>query len=228
MGVTINRRKSSGDWYVWISQDGKRTSRKIGKDKATALKAATMYRKKLALREVDFTNGRGLNKDAVTFGEFFKLYLDKVAKRRLKHNTWKSYERIAELYLLPVLKNTLLKAINRQKTKELLLEIQGRGLSVQNIRICISAIFSEAVEREIVPVNPAHNLARFFKKSKPQKKTQFLTKEQVAILLEITQKETPEYYDFLLTAFRTGMRLGELLALAWGSVNFETKQITSW
>ena len=49
MGVTINKRKATGDWYVWISQNGKRTSRKIGKDKATAMKAATMYRKQLAL-----------------------------------------------------------------------------------------------------------------------------------------------------------------------------------
>jgi len=48
MGVTINKRKGTGDWYVWISQNGQRTSRKIGKDKTTAMKAATMYRKQLA------------------------------------------------------------------------------------------------------------------------------------------------------------------------------------
>ena len=73
MGVTVNRRKASGDWYVWISQNGQRTSRKIGKDKATAMKVATMYRKKLALGEVDFSNGR--NKGNLTFGEFFDDYL---------------------------------------------------------------------------------------------------------------------------------------------------------
>ncbi len=226
MGVKIHKQKSTGDWYVWINHKNKRTSRKIGPDKRTAMKAATEYRKKLGLGQVDFTNGRGIDKDAVTFGEFFKEYINKVARHRLKHNSWKSYERIAELYLLPVWKNTPLKSINRQVVKELLLEKQGSGLSVQNIRICISAIFAEAVEREIVPINPAHNLGRFFKKSKPQKKTQFLTKEQVATLLEITRKESPEYYDFILTAFRTGMRIGELLALAWDSVNFDTKQIT--
>ncbi|MHC4214536.1 MAG: site-specific integrase, partial [Planctomycetota bacterium] len=55
--------------------------------------------------------------------------------------------------------------------------------------------------------------------------TNFLTKEQVAILLKQAEKDAPHYYDFLLTAFRTGMRLGELLALSWDSVNFDTKQI---
>lgn len=64
MGVTINKRKETGDWYVWIAQDGQRTSRKIGKDKATAMKAATMYRKKLALNEIDFSNGTPSSSEA--------------------------------------------------------------------------------------------------------------------------------------------------------------------
>lgn len=88
MGVTIHKQKTSGDWYVWINHKGRCTSRKIGPDKRTALKAATEYRKKLALGEIDFTNGRGLSKDHLTFGEFFKEYLDKVAKHRLKQNSW--------------------------------------------------------------------------------------------------------------------------------------------
>jgi len=226
MGVKIYQQKTTGHWYVWINHKGKRTSRKIGPDKRTAQKAATEYRKKLALGEVDFTNGRGLRTDSLTFGHFFNVYLEKVAKNRLKRNTWKSYEKTARLHLFPKWERVQLVDIKRQDVKALLLHKQGQGLSVQNIRICISAIFAEAVEREIVPVNPAHNLGRFFRKSKPQLKTQFLTKQQTAKLLELASNEAPQYYDFLLTAFRTGMRLGELLALSWDSVNFDTKQIT--
>lgn len=226
MGVKIYQQKTTGHWYVWINHRGKRTSRKIGPDKRTAMKAATEYRKKLALGEIDFSNGRGLRSDSLTFGKFFGVYLNKVAKHRLKRNTWKSYERTAELYLMPKWNNTPLKSINRQEVKKLLLEKQGSGLNIQNIRICISAIFAEAVEREIVAINPAHNLGRVFKKSKPQKKTQFLSKEQAAKLLSLTREDRPDYYDFLITAFRTGMRLGELLALSWDNVNFDTKQIT--
>lgn len=76
MGVTINKQKSTGDWYVWITHKGKRTVRKIGKDKRTATKVASEYRKQLVLDEVDFSNGREVDADRLTFGEFYDDYLN--------------------------------------------------------------------------------------------------------------------------------------------------------
>jgi len=35
----------------------------------------------------------------------------------------------------------------------------------------------------------------------------------------------PGLYPFYLTAFRTGMRLGELLAMEWGDIDFDSKYI---
>ena len=110
--------------------------------------------------------------------------------------------------------------------KNLLLEKQSKGLVVNNQRICISAIFAEAVEREILKVNPAHNLGKIFKSRLAKKNVQILSKEQVAAFLEVVQQEKPQYYALWLTAFRTGMRLGELLGLSWDCVNFDTRQIT--
>ena len=43
--------------------------------------------------------------------------------------------------------------------------------------------------------------------------------------LTAVQEYRTEHCEFLFTAFRTGLRLGELLALAWDSVDFNTKQI---
>ena len=225
MGVTVNKRKATGDWYVWISYKGKRTSRKIGKDRKTAMKAATEYRRKLALEQIDFSNGRITALENLLFGEFYKDYINNVAKHRLKHNSWISYKKLAELYLLPAWENKPLDSITRQEVKKLLLERQAGGLTVNNMKICISAIFAEAVEQEILTINPAHNLGRVFKNGRPKIQTRFLSKEQAANLLKLTQDEKSEWYDFLLTAFRTGMRLGELLALSWDCVNFDTKQI---
>jgi integrase len=189
------------------------------------MKAATEYRKKLALGQVDFSNGRDKAQKNLGFGEFCTDYLENVAKHRLKYNSWTSYEKTAKLYLLPAWKEKRLDSITRHDVKMLLLEKQASGLVVNNIRICISAIFAEAVERGLVTVNPAHNLGRVLRNGGPKTQPLFLSKEQVSVLLEKAQLEVAEYYDFLLTAFSTGMRLGELLALSWDCINFDTKQI---
>jgi hypothetical protein len=73
---------------------GQRTSRKIGKDKRTALRAATMYRKELALGQVDFTNGRKKTDKDILFGQFCEIFINIVVKHRLKYNSWRSYENI--------------------------------------------------------------------------------------------------------------------------------------
>jgi integrase len=225
MGVQIYQQKASGDWYVWITQKGQRTSRKIGKDKKVAMKAARVYREQLALGQVDFSNGRTPDKENLTFGDFCSDYLENVARRRLKRNSWISYSNLIKLHLLPAWKNKPLNLITRQDVKTLLLEKQATGIVINNLRICISAVFAEAVEREIIAVNPAHSLGKTFRKHEPKKHTQFLSKEQVTILLDAAKQENTDYYGFLLLAFRTGMRLGELLALGWDCVNFETRQI---
>lgn len=223
MGVTINKKKATGDWYVWISYKGQRTSRKIGKDCRTAMKAATMYRKKLVLGEIDFSNGR--NRQYHIFGEFYNDYINNVAKHRLKYNTWRSYEKRIKRHVLPVWKNREINSITRQEVKQFLLEKRAKGLVVDNLRVVICAVFTEAVEREIIPVNPAHRLGKLFRNGNCKTPPKVLSKEQVGVLLQMAQLHAPKYYDFIVTAFRTGMRLGELQALAWDSVNFYSKQI---
>lgn len=87
MGVTLYKKKTTGNWYVCIRHKGQRTSRKVGKDYRTAKKVATEYRKKMVLGEVDFSNGRGKNRKGVLFGEFCHDFLENVAKHRLKRNS---------------------------------------------------------------------------------------------------------------------------------------------
>lgn len=226
MGVTLNKKKSTGDWYVWINHGGKRISKKIGANYQTAVAVAAEFRKKLALDEVEFSTKNEVAVATLTFGEFFRDFMENVAKLRLKYNSWMSYQKLADLYLLPSWKDRKLDSLTRQDVKTLLLQKQAEGLVINNIKVCISAILAEAVEREILTINPAHNLGRFFRRGLRKTQTHFLTREQTATLLSAAKQIRPEYYDLLLTAFRTGMRLGELLALAWDSVNFDTKKIT--
>ncbi|MCY2928592.1 MAG: site-specific integrase [Planctomycetota bacterium] len=104
--------------------------------------------------------------------------------------------------------------------------------TVRNIRTFISGVFTQAVEDGLLAVNPAQQLGRFLPRC-PDRKAHIraLTREQVKAVLDAAAELYPDYYPLVLCGFRTGMRMGELLGLAWEDVDFEGKCINlrrSW
>ena len=90
----------------------------------------------------------------------------------------------------------------------------------------MSGIFTHAYEDEILTANPALKLGKFIPKQDRRAHVRPLTREQVRAFLACVREHFPQYYAFMLTAFRTGLRLGELLGLAWDDVDFEANQLT--
>jgi integrase len=52
-----------------------------------------------------------------------------------------------------------------------------------------------------------------------------LTREEVSLLLTTTKDKLPRYFPLFLCAVRTGMRMGELLALQWGDIDWQSRFI---
>ena len=52
-----------------------------------------------------------------------------------------------------------------------------------------------------------------------------LTAEEVELIIATTKQYRPDYYDLVLLAFRTGMRLGGILALRWGNIDWQRSVI---
>ncbi len=112
--------------------------------------------------------------------------------------------------------------------ERLLLTRQQEGLApgtVQSIKAFVSGLFTHAYEDEILDRNPALRLGRFIQKDNRRKDISPLTRDQSAAVLTAVQEAFPEDYPLLLCAFRTGMRMGELLGLAWAGVDFEANAI---
>lgn len=226
MAVTVRqKRKGKGQpWHVFIHQEGIIRSRMIG-DKRAAEAVASALRRKIAAGEFKLEMEA---KKAPEFSEYAQRYLEGYAKVACKRNTWEGYETIIDKHLNPAWKGKRLDQITRAEVKQLILAKQQEGFSpktVENIKALISGIFTHAYEDEILAVNPALKLGRFISKHDRKKDIRPLTREQATAVLKKAEEHFPDYHPLLLCAFRTGMRLGELLGLAWEDIDFASNTI---
>ena len=60
----------------------------------------------------------------------------------------------------------------------------------------------------------------------PPPKFHFFTEEEYNQILEESKKVSKEFYEMVLFTLRTGVRVGELLALRWEDIDFERKIVT--
>jgi len=83
-------------------------------------------------------------------------------------------------------------------------------------------MFNHALEDGHVNCNPCQGLMRSIRTEKGERleKVSFLTRGEVALLLEACQEHFSAHYAFILLLVRTGLRLGEAVALQWGDLDF--------
>jgi len=219
MGVTVRQKvKGKGKpWWVFIAHNGKRKSIRVG-DRTAADALAGKIQEKLKAGELQIAP----EKKTPTFGEYARKYLDGYGETHLKYSTWKSYQLILKNHLA-LFEDRPLDRIIRPEIKELIYEKLKSGLapnSVKNIKNFLSGVLSHAIEDGLLMANPVSRLGKLIKTKERKADVTPLTRDEAQALLEAVGKHYPRYHPFFLCALRTGMRLGELLALEWGDIDF--------
>lgn len=228
MGVTVRQKKKGrGEaWWVFIRTNNKLRSKKIG-DRRAAEAVASELRKQMKAGELNLPAAKPADASP-TFGEFTDRYINDYAKVALKRSTWKSYEQMLRTHILPVLRDQPIDQITRSTLKRFLLAKRNEGLArgtLQNIQVLLSGIFSHAYEDEVIKTHPALKLGKFLGKHDRREHVNPLTADQVRQFLAICRAQFREHHAFMLTAFRTGMRLGELIGLGWDDIDFDAMRI---
>ncbi len=91
--------------------------------------------------------------------------------------------------------------------------------TVSRIRRCLSAIFTEAVRKEIMRRNPVSNTVPLSKKA--SKPVTYLDEQQTILLMNELENKPFQFKVMISTLLFTGMRGGELCGLQWKDIDFE-------
>ena len=231
MGVKVRQKtKGKGNpWWIFIAHQGKRTSRKVG-DKRAAEAVASEIRAQLKLNLFSFEKRRSVP----TFELYAKGFLETYSAMNHKPSTHISYAAAIEKYFNPYFGDMPIDEIKRRHVKEFLAEKQTvrpvdengnekelpKPATVRNMKAYLSCIFSQAVDDELIESNPASGTGKLIKKADRTKSVDPFTWDEKNLFESAIKTHFPRYYPLFLTALRTGMRLGELIGLKPGDIDF--------
>lgn len=136
-------------------------------------------------------------------------------------------------HVYPFLGNKPITEVSRGEVRNFLLRLYNGGLSKSMIRIihaCISGPMAYALDEELIPANPIIGLTKRLQLKAAKEPVEPMTREETNHFLEtckemFLENDFPAYYPFFLCAFRSGMRLGELLGRRLGDIDWHGRFI---
>jgi integrase len=228
MGVKVRERpEGSGVYWLFIDHHGKRKAKKVGCDLKKAEEIAKKIEAKFVLGHFDLDD----EKDGAVpaFKEYSEHWLETYVKALRRQSTYERYRDIMKRHVYPVFGAVPINEIKRAEIRNLVLAKRKAGLSrsmISLIRDVISGPLGYAVDEELIPGNPVSGILKRLRLEREKRITiEPLNEQEVRLFLETCASHFGEFYVFFLCAFRTGMRLGELLGLKWGDIDWYAKFI---
>ena len=168
------------------------------------------------------------NVNDLTFEHYSEIFLKKYCEGNLGLITINKYKRMLK-YVVAIIGKYKLKKINHiildEMYSKLRKGIKGKKLSqsaMYDYYKLINVMFNRAVYWELLNINPNKKVPRPKKEKKEQK---FFDLSQIKYLLSCLKNECIKYRALIMLALDSGARRGELCALRWPDINFETRTL---
>jgi integrase len=221
MAVIVREKvKGSGEYWVFINHNSRRRSKKIGTKKA-ANQVKKEVEARLAKGDLGMLRGKCPN-----VGKYGKQWLDSPLREQTDSTLFK-YRHAFELHIESYFGNKRLDEIKRRHVKEFLTGLRSKGLSASRsklIKAVLSGIFENAIEDEIITVNPCQGTTKYCGNDVRVDISPLSVAEAQKMLENSAGLET-ELQVAYLVAVRTGIRLGELMALEWSDIDWSKRTL---
>lgn len=156
----------------------------------------------------------------ITLKSFYEEYM-KYAQGELSIKTQKTYK-TAFREFIRVLGDKSLQSIGMRDIETFLAlkKEEASGWTARKYFISLSSAFEKALQWELIKENPFRKV----KKPKPADVAPtFFSDNEFRLFLSVV--DDCNFRDLALTAILTGMRMGELIALRWSDIDFESRVI---
>ena len=226
MAQLITRKRGKFWEYAFeiasIEGKRKRISKSGFQTKSEALKEGTKVKAQYDNTGIVFTPSE------LSFSDYLDYFDKTYVISELKVNSQKIYEQFIRNYFKPILGNFKLKAITSFQIQELLYLAKNKGLSkntVKNIKKCLNKIFDYAVKpcQFIIDTPMRHVKLPLFEVEQVNPHV-LISKNDFKKIIERFPFQS-RYHMPIILCWSLGLRIGEVTALTWNDIDFESKSI---
>ncbi len=233
--VRLRQGKHRSTWYAkWRDADGVFHQDKLGllwEDKGEPAEGYLREKDANAALQALLTDARRGASDQRRTGVTFDVAADEWIAWGIRERDWKpsslsDYRSILNAHLLPAFRGKRIEKIDADEIEQWRDElVDERGLSrrtANKMLIVLGAIFERAVKTHGLLRNPVREVAKFRVRYDPNA-YDFFSPDEIEQLS--TAAASPQDRAIYRTAAFTGLRMGELIALRWGDVDFSTESL---
>ena len=166
-------------------------------------------------------------REAVTFGDFFKdTYLPQ-AKTDKKEKSVEREEGLFNVWIKPSLSKLPMKDITPFHLEKLKRKMDAGGQSPRSVEYALSVIRQVFNTAKRLRVFNGENPTASVKFPKPDNgRMRFLTQKEADALLNLLKIHSPDVHDITLLSLHCGLRFGEIAALTWQDVDLKKGVLT--
>ncbi len=145
-------------------------------------------------------------------------------KKQYQPSTYYCYEKCLNRYVLPIWEEKDITKITQDDVRDLIFENLPEEVTPHTRKHTLKLvrkIFQMAIDNQELALNPCAGVTV----KAPVNDQEVLNRVEVDRLLTEAKVTNHYFYPVWVTALKTGMRSGEMIALLWSDVDFEAKMI---